>query len=153
MNLILFFFFTSFAVQAQADLQPLTWPTYQGNSAHTGYAPITLDPKEFHPAWQQMLLSEPEIDWKVNPPIATEDSVYVSLGTISLSTNAGAQYIFSYNTANGKANWVNKYNAYTSIDGPTIDNGVLYFRSSTTVDSTIFSVLNACDSNSGRIIC
>ena len=80
---------------------PITWPTgpdwtmYQGNAAHTGYVPVTLDPGAFTETYLRTLEAAP-----LNPVACAGDWVYVTTNL------AGAEKkIYALNGRYGYMEW------------------------------------------------
>lgn len=101
------------------------WGTFQGNAQHTGYVPVTLDPKAFTARWK---LSAPAVDGtqELLSTIATGGGrVYVSNGTSFRKTGAA---LAAYNEADGKKAWSHSFEdlTYPATNPPAYANGRVF---------------------------
>ena len=96
------------------------WATFQGNAAHTGYVPVTLDPNQFGPRWQLGV-----------PTFLFFNGVF-NLATV---TTAGGNFYIAGNNAvtahsefDGSTIWNYSFAAlpYPSVNPPAVSDGTVY---------------------------
>lgn len=114
------------------------WTTFQGNAAHTGYVPVTLDPNAFTTRWQTAAVSSPI-------------SSYYPLGN-TLTTSNGQFYVADSNTKtlyarselDGSTVWQFSVASQVnpSVNPPAIANGTVYMVAGQQGSTTMFA-LNA----------
>jgi hypothetical protein len=96
------------------------WSTFQGNSAHTGYVPVDLDPNQFTTRWQV--------------PVAPLNSGnYANLNSVTTSNGqlfhaAGNNLLFARKEFDGSVVWQYDFSglAFPSVNPPSVSNGVVY---------------------------
>ena len=92
---------------------------FQGNAAHTGHVPATVDPDRFSTRWRVAAL-----------PLAS--GFYERLGTPVTSDGrlfiAGDNRLFARSEFDGQELWRHSFNdlEYPSVNPPAISNGVVY---------------------------
>jgi hypothetical protein len=98
-------------------LQP--WTTYQGNAAHTGYVPVSLNTAEFEKAWSVTVGGEATLQ----PVTAADGMVYVSqMGYFS------DQGLYVLKSLDGSELWNIKFPNIFSVNPPAYDNGKVYIQ-------------------------
>src|SRR5579862_437698 len=107
-----------------AAAQP--WGTYQGNIAHTGYVPVTLDPATFNQVWQ---VTSPH-GQALTQPSAGGGQVFVS----EKGGNANAD-VWAVDTITGNTLWTQSFNVF-SVNPPALMNGRVYFQTSNNYGDT-----------------
>ena len=107
------------------------WEMFQGNAAHTGYVPITIDPKKINRRWS----------WQ-KPASDTE-----SLTTISSSqgkmyvTSSGyfaAAKLYSINESDASNAWIHDFGSIFAITPPSVSNGKVFVASSGHEDTAMW---------------
>jgi len=108
------------------------WVTHQGNAAHDGYVPITLDPSRFAPAWS----------WTTPAPAPGVESIVTSAGLVHafatqvVVLTSRAQYFLALDAASGIVQWRKDFssiderlrNSSTYIGPLSIAHGRLYHQ-------------------------
>jgi autotransporter-associated beta strand protein len=95
--------------RAQAQ-SALYWGTYQGNAAHNGYVPVTLNPASFSTAWQDAMGSG------LYPIAEASGQVFATQGTTLSALNA----------ATGSTLWQTALTASSAPASPAYANGTVY---------------------------
>lgn len=96
------------------------WSTFQGNAAHTGYVPVTLNPDQFALRWKI---------GSVNPRNASTTS---ALGTLVAANGvfytARDNKLQARKELDGSLVWTYDLSslAYPTVNPPAVDNGVVY---------------------------
>ncbi len=96
------------------------WATFQGNAAHTGYVPVTLDPNQFGTRWQ------------LGVPAFLYFNGLFNLATVT--TEGGKFYIAGNNAVtahsefDGSTAWSYSFAALPdpSVNPPAVSNGTVY---------------------------
>ena len=93
------------------------WKMYQGNAAHTGYVPVTLNPTNFTLLWRKTIHS----GMPLNPVTAAEGEVFATefggFGNIGL---------YALNAADGNLLWNVNYSNLFSVNPPSYAYGNVY---------------------------
>ncbi|SMC29305.1 Outer membrane protein assembly factor BamB, contains PQQ-like beta-propeller repeat [Andreprevotia lacus DSM 23236] len=99
------------------------WTTTQGNNAHNGYVPVTLDPKQFSPRWR--LNKSYQYDYRVYDKIITSGNSAVLYQDKTLT---------SINIDDGSLRWTALPNSgsYSFFGLPAIADNKLYLTSRNT---------------------
>jgi len=111
-----------------------SWDTYQGNPAHTGYVPVTLDPENFSLRWDRTIRSQ----YALNPVTAAEGKVFVS--ELGYFDNAG---LFVLDAATGETKWSITYGDIFSVNPPAYGYGNVYVQTGNHGDDTYLRAYNA----------
>lgn len=96
------------------------WATFQGNAAHTGYVPVTLDPNQFDTRWQ---ISVPAFlymnGWFNLATVTTEDGNFYM---------AGANAVTARSEYDGSTLWSYSFSGLPnpSVNPPAVSNGIVY---------------------------
>lgn len=98
------------------------WETLQGNAAHDGYVPITLDPSKFVKAWQ-WTRPTPGVIGGINSVATSEGLVFVSEDEY-----AGSPSLYALDTATGEIRWKQQFtnNWSPALNPPATSNGNVY---------------------------
>jgi hypothetical protein len=107
------------------------WTTYQGNSRHSGYAAVTVDPVVFTEKWVSTVVTSGGL----NAPTTGGGKLYVS-------TNAyfGGQQLIALDPTDGSRRWQRDFGAIFGINQPLYDNGVLYITSGGHQDTYLWAI-------------
>lgn len=96
------------------------WQMHQGNAAHTGYVPVTLDPARFQYAW----------DWRRAPGgvIGAINAVVSEGGKVFVSDDDyfSAVSIRALNEADGSTAWTRDFGTKPGLNPPAVANGTVY---------------------------
>ena len=117
------------------------WATFQGNAAHTGYVPVTLDPNQFGTRWQQGV-----------PAFLYFNGLF-NLATV---TTAGGNFYIAGNNAvtarsefDGSAVWSYSFAAlpFPSVNPPAVSGGTVYVAAGQQSSTYMFGL----DATSGAV--
>ena len=107
------------------------WATYQGNAAHTGYVPATLDPVVFTKLWETTIST---VGWGINQAATGGGRVYVStLGYFS------EQAVTAVDAATGAVLWTHGFGAIHSANPPAYADGTVYVATGGHEDSFLWA--------------
>ena len=96
------------------------WATFQGNAAHTGYVPVTLDPNQFGTRWQ------------IPVPAFLYVNGWFNLATVTTEGGnfymAGANAVTARSEYDGSTRWSYSFSGlpYPSVNPPAVSNGIVY---------------------------
>jgi hypothetical protein len=118
------------------------WQTFQGNSAHTGFVPVTISPDQLITRWQHGVTTNQYFNSLVN------------LATVT--TSQGMYYIAGGNALEARkefdASLVWRYDfsglAFPSANPPAVSNGIVYIAAGQQTSTYMF----AFDAISGSLI-
>lgn len=121
------------------NLTPLTpwvnvnnWETYQGNAAHTGYVPVTLDPANFTPRWSWVT---PDAGNGIEPVVIADGLVYVtSAGLFSGSSN-----LYALSESDMTTHWKSGLGAAPRANPPAVSGGKVFVATSGHSDTFMWS--------------
>lgn len=104
------------------------WETYQGNAAHTGYVPTTLDFTRFSNRWS----------WNIGVPI---HSVSTGDGKVFVSTPVyfAAASLYALNEADGSQSWVHNFGSVPALNPPAAYGGRVFIATSGHTDTFMWS--------------
>ena len=122
-----------------------SWPMFQGNPAHTGYVPVSLEPQWFNLRWTKTLGTVPGGTLPVNPVAAGDGRVYASL----LTFFNDVPQLFALRTSDGATLWTKGFGAVFSVNPPSYVSGRVYVQ---TGHGSSESSLWALDGSSGTTI-
>lgn len=115
------------------------WTTHQGNAAHTGFVPVTVDPDRFDTRWQ---LTVPTLRGGFNGTS--------NLGTVTIEGGrvfrAGPNEVTARREHDGATLWTYSFAGlpYPSSNPPAVSNGVVYIAAGQQ-SSTFLFALDAAD--------
>lgn len=118
------------------------WATFQGNAAHTGYVPVTLDPNQFGTRWQ------------LTVPAFLYFNDLFNLATVTTANGkfyiAGNNAITAHSEFDGSTIWSYSFAGlpYPSVNPPAVSNGVVYVAAGQQSSTSMF----AFDANDGSLI-
>ncbi len=121
-----------------------SWPMFQGNPAHTGYVPVSLEPQWFNVRWTKTLGTVPGGTLTVNPVAAGDGRVYATLQGYSDDAQ-----LFALRTSDGATLWSSAFENRPTVNPPSYVNGRVYFQ---TGNHSTDSWLWALDGSSGTTI-
>lgn len=117
------------------------WSTFQGNAAHTGYVPVTLDPNRASTRWQITV-----------PPFLYFNSRF-NLATV---TTEGGRFFMAGNNAvtarsehDGATLWSYSFSGlvYPSVNPPAVRNGTVYVSAGHQSSASMFGL----DASNGSV--
>jgi hypothetical protein len=116
------------------------WGTYQGNAAHSGYVPVTLDPSQFRLAWQASVGSS-----SLNPIAQGDGLVFVS----QPGHYNSAVGLHVLDAATGQEKWSTTFGRVFSINPPAYADGKVFIQTGHGLNSSspppYLSAFNASD--------
>ncbi len=98
------------------------WTMFQGNAAHTGFVPVTIDPNVVTTRWQ-------------TTAVASVTNLYYPLGSTLTTANGqffladtASNILYARNENDGSTVWQYSFAALTfpSVNPPSVANGVVY---------------------------
>jgi hypothetical protein len=117
------------------------WPTYQGNPAHTGYVPESLDTSKFSLKWQITAGTGSALN-----PIAVGGGKVVVSSPSYFATSG--LYVYSADT--GAPIWHVNYSQLFSTNPPAYANGIVYIQTGASTDPHI-PYLRAYNAATGQL--
>ncbi|RPH40212.1 MAG: hypothetical protein EHM87_22680 [Burkholderiales bacterium] len=124
-------------------LSPLSgapdWTTHQGNAAHTGYVPVTVDPDRFDTRWRITV-----------PSIVGGFNGSSNLGTVTTEGGrvfrAAPDSVTARSEHDGSTLWTYSFAGlpYPSSNPPAVSNGVVYIAAGQQTSTFLFA-LDAAD--------
>lgn len=118
------------------------WATFQGNAAHTGYVPVTLDPNQFGTRWQ------------LTVPAFLYFNDLFNLATVTTANGkfyiAGNNAITAHSEFDGSTIWSYSFAGMPSpgVNPPAVSDGVVYVVAGQQSSTSMF----AFDANDGSLI-
>jgi PQQ-like domain/Putative Ig domain len=95
------------------------WTMYQGNAAHTGFVPVTLDPNSFSTRWQGPTLNDASGYSDFAQTVTTSDGqIYIGYSNVLYALNeSDSSQIWQYSFASLQ---------FPSVNPPSVANGTVY---------------------------
>lgn len=109
--------------------QAATWATHQGNARHTGYVPVTADPRAFDELWARSPLGATSL----NPVTEGDGRVFVS-GYAYF----GGQMLAAVDARTGNGGWSHAFGDIHGVHPPAFGNGRVYVTTSGHGDSHLY---------------
>jgi hypothetical protein len=110
------------------NLTPLTrwpslrdWETFQGNAAHTGHVPVTLDPSRFSHRWSWRPSAS---DIQLSPPVIANGLVYVANST--RWTNDTPRTLFALRESDKEMQWHVDFGGVRELNPPAVSGGKVF---------------------------
>ena len=116
------------------------WPMYQGDPAHNGYVPVTLNPSAFSLRWTKTIHSGVAL----NPVTAADGKVFVS--EHSYFGNAG---LYVVDATTGNLLWSTNFGSVFSVNPPSYAYGNVYIQ---TCDNYGDTYLHAFQAGTGTFV-
>lgn len=108
------------------------WTTYQGNSAHTGYVPIALDPNTFSTRWEGPTLNQ-HFGYSSSPFTLTTSSgqLYIAYGLI----------LYALKELDGSPVWQYDFSGlpFPSVNPPAVSGGIVYIAAGQQSSTYLFA--------------
>lgn len=120
------------------------WATFQGNAAHTGFVPVTVDPDAFTTRWQLGVSNMQVFNAQFN------------LATVTTSGNqfflAGGNAIVARSEFDASQNWKYDFSglAFPSANPPAVSGGVVYVAAGQQSSTYMFGLDAATGAQSFR---
>jgi hypothetical protein len=112
------------------------WTMYQGNAAHTGLVPVSIDPNRFSTRWQG-----PTLNNKFPPSYDLSTTLATSGGRIFIAANNS---LFAFSENDASQIWVR--NLGLTVSPPAVADGTVYIMS--TLSDLQLRAFNASDGGS-----
>lgn len=148
--LLLVFLLVGSSGSATTDNVDISWSTFQGNAAHTGYVPISLDPEGFVYKWDRTLVPEEETVLPLNPVTAADGKVFVSLDVGYKDMTS----LFALDAEEGAELWSKDFGLVFTVNPPSYAGGKVYIQTVGEYDLNRWpwpSFLRAFDANNGEL--
>ncbi|MES2582231.1 MAG: PQQ-binding-like beta-propeller repeat protein [Pseudomonadota bacterium] len=110
------------------------WETHQGNAAHTGYVPVSLDAAKFTTRWRWQRFD----GRSMGAPVVANDKVFVTTANAFLHHTLQA-----IKEADGTLAW--EYANYFLTTAPAVSNGAVYFAKASSFSDGFLWAINASD--------
>ena len=107
------------------------WVSYQGDGAHRGYFPVTLDPVAFRERWVKALSGTP-----LNPVAVGQGAIYITPN----SYFGSQQKAWALDLTNGQQRWAVDFGSINGVQPPVAANGLLYLTTSGQQDSYLYAL-------------
>lgn len=117
------------------------WATFQGNAAHTGYVPVTLDPNQFGTRWQ------------LTVPTFLYFNGLFNLATVTTASGnfyiAGNNAVTAHSEFDGSTIWSYSFAglSFPSVNPPAVSNGTVYVAAGQQSSTYMFGL----DANNGSV--
>ena len=111
-----------------ASLPP--WSTYQGNAAHTGYVPVSLNTDNFDEGRTYNIIGNVPL----NPVAAGDGKVFVTTGG-----DNGPHMAIALDSSDGRTLWTHNFGNIDFISPPAYANGTVYIQSGVGMDSYLWA--------------
>lgn len=108
------------------------WETFQGNAAHTGYVPVTLDPADFS---QRYRWRAPQTDAEIQPLVSANGLAYI----VSTGYNAASSVLYALDESDYSEAWSQDFGAVFTVNAPAVTAGNVYVATSGYDDTAMWS--------------
>lgn len=118
------------------------WATFQGNAAHTGYVPVTLDPNQFDTRWQISVPAFLYFNGRFNLATVTTEG-----GNFYI---AGANAVTAHSEYDGSTLWTHSFSGLPnpSVNPPAVSHGTVYVAAGQQSSTYMF----ALDASNGSVL-
>jgi outer membrane protein assembly factor BamB len=99
----------------------IDWEMYQGNAAHTGYVPFTLDPARFAKAWEWQRTETSPLGAAINPVVTSNGKVFVT-GDVYF----GQGIVYALSEKDGSQTWRYPLGQVPAFGPPSVSKGRVY---------------------------
>lgn len=117
------------------------WATFQGNAAHTGYVPVTLDPNQFGTRWKLVV-----------PTFLYFNGLF-NLATVTTASGkfyiAGSNAVTAHREFDGSTIWSYSFAGlpFPSVNPPAVSDGIVYVAAGQQSSTYMFGL----DANNGSV--
>lgn len=120
------------------------WQTFQGNAAHTGYVPVTLDASRFNARWKSVMPSIGGVPLEPSMIATGGGKLYFTTGSFG---NATRYELLALNEHDGGTAWTKSFATMESpsTNPPAYANGAVY----TSAGSQYSAAMYAFDAQTG----
>lgn len=98
----------------------IIWSTFQGNAAHNGYVPVSLDLNGFKHKWDKAFDSR----LPLNPIVAADGRVFVTIDVLYNNVTA----LFVLDSENGSTLWSNDFGLVYTVNPPSYAAGKVFVQ-------------------------
>jgi hypothetical protein len=126
------------------NLTPLTrwpsipdWETYQGNAAHTGYVPVTLDPSRFSPRWSWK--PPPGNFLSLSPPVIANGLIYVAHSS-SWPMDEVPRTLYAVRESDKETEWLFYFGNTLTVNPPAVSGGKVFVATTGDEDAAMWSL-------------
>jgi outer membrane protein assembly factor BamB len=127
-----------------SKLAPLSggsdWGTFQGNAAHTGFVPVTLNVSAFNRRWKWNAPSYSGVQWAPSVLVTGAGMFYVSSGPYWSGTSGGHE-LFAYKEDDGSKVWSHSFGdlQYPSTNPPAFSGGKVFIAAGSQSSTYMFA--------------
>jgi len=118
-----------------------SWPTYQGNTSHNGYVPVSLNPNDMAIKWQRTIGSG---SMQLNPVASGDGKIFVT--ETGYFSNQG---LYALTASDGTLLWNLNYSSVRSVNPPAYYAGTVYIQ---TVNHSTDTYLRAYNAATGNLV-
>ena len=128
-----------FTVGTPSNLTPLSplagapdWETHQGNVAHTGHVPVTLDASRFNVRWRWVT---PNTGTSASAAVLANDTVYLSTSGYFASKSR----LVALRESDASERWAHDFGAVFALNPPAVSGGAVFAATSGHSDTAMWS--------------
>ncbi len=116
------------------------WGMFQGNAAHTGFVPVTLQPSAFNRRWRWDAGSNNGMQWEPSVITTGAGMFYVSNGPDYDSQQAG-HALFAYKEDDGSLVWQHSFGdlAFPTTNPPAFSGGRVFIAAGSQESTNMFA--------------
>lgn len=119
------------------------WGTFQGNAAHTGYVPVTLDTSKFNRRWRWDAPADAGVQWLPSAITTGNGLFYVSSGPYltGVDTTIGEHELLAYRESDGSKVWSHSFDDlfYATTNPPAFAGGKVYIAGGSASSTYMFA--------------
>lgn len=116
------------------------WGTFQGNAAHTGFVPVTLNVSAFNRRWRWNAPSYSGVQWAPSVLTTGAGMFYVSSGPY-WDANSSAHELFAYKEDDGSKVWSHSFAdlQYATTNPPAYSGGQVFIAAGSQSSTYMFA--------------
>jgi hypothetical protein len=116
------------------------WGTYQGNAAHTGFVPVTLNASAFNARWVWDAPSYSGVQWSPSALTTGAGMFYVASGP-NWNGSASGHELFSYKEADGSQVWSHSFAdlAFPNTNPPAFSGSTVFIAAGSQNSTYMFA--------------
>ena len=121
------------------------WSMFQGNAAHTGFVPVTVDPNQFTPRWETAYDNNSISSYGLSNTLTTANGLFYFSGFDFQNTGS----LYAQKEFDGSAAWQYSFASlpYPTVNPPSVANGTIYIA----VGAQQYTYLFGFDANNGAV--
>lgn len=108
------------------------WETFQRNTTHSGYVPVTLNSTDFSPRWRWLA---PETGNQLRPVVAANGRVHV----VSSGYFATTSKLYALDETDSSEVWSQSMGSVFRVNDPAVSGGNVYVATSGHADTAMWS--------------